>query len=110
LSLVGDARPFVCVMPMSRLHYRTVFDVDVRGRSAVEAWMDGFPPVSIKIIDYDELRRYAWKEKQGTGYWGIPAPPADKVGREIITPPSTAPPTPASAPSPSVTSEIPARK
>ena len=72
---------------MSRLQYRTVFDVDVRGRSAVEAWQDGFIEESgdVKYIDYGELGRFAWKEAEGRGYWKIPAPPAGAQGREVIS-------------------------
>ena len=86
LCLIGNAQPFIYEIPMSRLQYRTVFDVDVRGRSAVEAWQDGFIEESgdVKYIDYGELGRFAWKEAAGRGYWKIPAPPMGALGREVI--------------------------
>jgi hypothetical protein len=70
LCLIGDAKAFMYAMPMSRLHYRTVFDVDVRGRSAEEAWLEGCPrkPGDYIFIDYEELRRFA------KTYVGIPMP------------------------------------
>jgi hypothetical protein len=76
LGLVGDANAFVYEMPMSRLHYRTVFDLDVRGRDPITAWQDGYPP-GVRSINYDELRRFA------RTYYGIPAPPENETGRVI---------------------------
>jgi len=39
LVLVGDARAFAYDRPMSRLRYRTVFDVNQReGQSIIDAW------------------------------------------------------------------------
>jgi hypothetical protein len=85
LCLIGSARAFVYEMPMSRLHYRTVFDVDVHGRDVVEAWADGCPhkAADVNYTDYDELQRLSWKEREGRGYWKIPAPPAGTRGREV---------------------------
>jgi hypothetical protein len=79
LFLVGDAKAFLYLMPMSRLHYRTVFDVDVRGRLVEEAWLDGWPRKSGDFIrtDYDELRRFAHS------YLGIPEPANQSVSTKL---------------------------
>ncbi len=42
LALVGDAKAFLYSRPMSRLRYRTVFDVNGNdGRSPLDAWLGG---------------------------------------------------------------------
>jgi len=64
---------------MSRLHYRTVFDVDVaEGQSIVDAWRAGsesLPAPVAEVIDPQELNRFA------RTYFGIPAPPPDIAAR-----------------------------
>ena len=83
--LVGDARAFWYPFPMTRLRYRTVFDVDVRnGQDLVRAW-DGTKPLSGDTwlqVDSAELRRFH------KTYWGIPAPPdwIDGQGKAGATP------------------------
>jgi hypothetical protein len=81
LCLIGDARAFVYEIPMSRLHYRTVFDLDASQHpgDVIAAWMQGFPirhPGATLYIDYDELRRFART-------YGTPPPPDDAAGREV---------------------------
>ena len=67
IVLIGDARAFLYPIPTSRLHYRTVFDVDVKpGQSILEAWADGFAADAVRIIDDNELARFA------RTYYGIP--------------------------------------
>jgi|GEM_PF-654280 len=105
IVLVGDAAVFWYQVPMSRLHYRTVFDVDtgVNG-SAIEAWSAGLPPGQqvYLVIAHDELDRLSRS-------YGTP-PMADRGAKGIpftIQPASTSPaaprllspPAPASAPS-----------
>jgi hypothetical protein len=80
LCLVGDAQAFYYEMPMSRLHYRTVFDVDARGRDVVDAWFDGClrDQDDAMLIDYAELERFA------RTYRNIPAPVSAGNGRTIV--------------------------
>jgi hypothetical protein len=80
LSLVGESRAFMFEMPMSRLHYRTIFDVDARGRDPVDAWFDGFPRKEgdTVLIDYEELRRFA------RTYHAIPLTKGEGRGRVIV--------------------------
>lgn len=77
--LVGDARAFWYGLPMSRLHYRTVFDVDVaEGQTIIDAWRAGtesLPAPVAEVIDPQELNRFA------RTYFGIPAPPPDIAAR-----------------------------
>jgi hypothetical protein len=86
ICLVGDANPFIYEVPMSRLQYRTLFDLDVRGRGVVQAWQDGYieEPGDVRYVDDEELRRMAWKDRTGTGYWALPAPPPGAQGRQVI--------------------------
>jgi hypothetical protein len=57
--LVGDARAFVYTIPMSRLYYRTVFDVDAKpGESVIDAWAAGAPSSATLLVDPNELRRF----------------------------------------------------
>ena len=39
IFLIGDARAFLYPVPMSRLRYRTVFDVKSDAPDIVQAWM-----------------------------------------------------------------------
>jgi hypothetical protein len=67
VALAGDARAFWWPIPMSRLTYRTVFDVDVReGEPLVDAWVRGAPENAIVVVDPGELRRFA-KTYRGLG-------------------------------------------
>lgn len=60
LALVGDAKALWWPTAPGRLHYRTVFDVDVHeGESLVDAWLRGAPSGAIVIVDPSELRRFA---------------------------------------------------
>jgi hypothetical protein len=97
ICLVGDARAFLYDVPMSRLHYRTVFDVDVGGRDVVDAWSVGCPrrEGDVVIVNYDELRRFA------RTYDGIPDPRGDGKGTVVVRigDPSQAPGTPGIMPS-----------
>ena len=62
LFLAGDSRAFHYQIPMSRLRYRTVFDVNVSNASGmIEAWTEGAEntrPAWI-LVDPDELRRFS---------------------------------------------------
>jgi hypothetical protein len=72
LALIGDAGAFRYPAPMSRLHYRTVFDVNVRDDDLVDAWMAGIPPDQRHNwwmwIAPSELQRFAQT------YYRIPPP------------------------------------
>ena len=80
LCLIGEAKAFAYEMPMSRLHYRTVFDVDLHGRDPVDAWFDGWlrKDGTTILIDYPELHRFA------RTYKGITPPGSDATGRVIV--------------------------
>jgi hypothetical protein len=78
LLLVGDAAAFYYPTPMSRLRYRTVFDVDAEpGQDAVEAWTRGWPADEPMLIMPSELVRFS------NTYWGIPAPSAEIAARPM---------------------------
>ena len=80
LCLIGEAKAFAYEMPMSRLHYRTVFDVDLHGRDPVDAWFEGCSRnagTSI-LIDYAELHRFA------RTYFGITPPGSEEIGRVMV--------------------------
>ena len=98
LALVADARAFLYQLPMSRLHYRTVFNVNsTPNTSPIQDWLNPPPPPTWTIlIDLPELKRL-------TTYYGIhyPAPaqlaPYSTTARAKILPlsapaPSTSPP------------------
>jgi hypothetical protein len=75
-DLVGDVAPYFYQLPMSRLSYRTVFDVDTSdaSRSVVEDWLGGSDapqPGRVIVIDPGELERLS------RTYYGIP-PLADE--------------------------------
>jgi hypothetical protein len=75
LVLVGEARAFWYPRPMSRLRYRTVFDVDTSGGSdVVQAWRGESGPGDWLLVNPSELQRFA------NTYWGIPQPPAELKG------------------------------
>jgi hypothetical protein len=55
--LIGDARAFDYDIPMSRLRYRTVFDIPSTG-AALDAWAGGaVDRDSLLVIDPNEIRR-----------------------------------------------------
>jgi len=66
--LVGDAQAFRYPVPMSRLRYRTVFDLDAGpDQPVIDAWIgQEAPREAIIIVDPASLRRFA------RTYWGIP--------------------------------------
>jgi hypothetical protein len=68
LVLVGDAAAFRYPIPMTRLRYRTVFDVDVKpGQSLIDAWIGPDRPAdAVILVTPSELRRFA------DTYWMIP--------------------------------------
>jgi hypothetical protein len=70
LNLVGDAGAFWYQIPMSRLHYKTVFDVDTTDpkKSIEQDWLEGMPKDAVVSRDKDELTRFS------KTYYGIPAP------------------------------------
>jgi hypothetical protein len=77
--LIGDAQAFLYQIPMKQLHYRTVFDVNVKeGQSIVDAWRGDAPsaPGTIDVINPSELLRFS------KTYWKIPAPPADVMAHD----------------------------
>ena len=80
LTLAGDAQAFLYEMPMSRLHYRTVFDVDGQGRDSVDAWLDAVRPAEgdTLLIDYGYIRN------AGVKYHGIRDPGGIGQGRVIV--------------------------
>jgi hypothetical protein len=75
IALVGDAAAFNYQLPISRLKYRTVFDVDASARSIVDAWLGGSTAAeTVIVIDPQELARFA------ETYRGIPRLPEDVPG------------------------------
>jgi hypothetical protein len=70
LNLVGDARAFLYPIPMTLLHYKTVFDVDANDdfTTAEEAWLFGMPVNANRSTDLDELKRLS------STYYHIPPP------------------------------------
>jgi hypothetical protein len=81
LDLVGDASPFLYQLPMTRLNYKTVFDVDTtdKWKSIIEDWLAGMPPKAQVFIDPTELRRLA------DAYYDIPPLPAPATSRSSAT-------------------------
>ena len=72
IDLVGDAQAFLYTVPMSRLRYRTVFDVYVPpGVSVVEGWLPPAPDGDkrVRLVDSAELQRFS------RTYRHIPPPP-----------------------------------
>jgi len=61
LDLIGDAGAFWYQIPMSRLHYKTVFDVDTsdRGQSIDQDWLAGMPKDAVVWKDDEEMKRFA---------------------------------------------------
>ena len=75
LALVGDAKAFCYQRPMSRLRYRTVFDV-AGGDDAVTAWLgQRLERTTRVLVDPGELERFA------RTYRNLPPVPADVLRR-----------------------------
>jgi hypothetical protein len=87
VALIGNAAAFEYQLPMSRLVYRTVFDLDVSGDDLVGAYLRAVPAADRGrfrlVVDPSELQRLS------ATYYGIPAPPAEWIarGRTFILPP-----------------------
>jgi hypothetical protein len=83
IDLVGDAKGFLYQVPMARLRYRTVFDVDCPpGSDIIDTWLGGRPrPGAIRIIWLSELRRFSRT-------YGTPRPPEriDASANTIVLP------------------------
>ncbi len=84
--LIGDAKAFFYTIPMSQLHYRTVFDVRTNEGDLIEDWNGGPIPHGARVIvDPGELKRFH------DTYWKIPAmsdrilqeAPNDQNGRRV---------------------------
>jgi hypothetical protein len=78
LDLVGDVSPFLYQVPMSRLRYRTVFDVDSSdgSQSIVQDWLAGSDaPIANRLIVIDpaELKRLS------RTYYGLPGLSAQEL-------------------------------
>jgi hypothetical protein len=89
IALVGDAKAFLYQVNTEKIHYRTVFDVDVKpGQTIFEAWLgeqSGSPWI---VVDPVELERFS------RTYYGIPPLPDDFPGprdRTFIPPRPAAP-------------------
>jgi hypothetical protein len=80
VCLIGDATPFRYPLPSARLHYRTVFDVDPRGRPIEDAWADGCPrhPGDLLLLDFNELARFSQT------YFAIPPSTTGGQGRVVM--------------------------
>ncbi|CAN5375740.1 hypothetical protein BH10PLA1_BH10PLA1_13300 [soil metagenome] len=109
IVLIGDAAAFWYQTPMSRLHYRTVFDVDAGANgSAIEAWTAGLPAGEqvLLSISWDEVNRlnrsYGTPLVQPIPQSGPGAIPFTIPQASTSPPalPSISRPVPASAPSP----------
>ena len=61
VDLVGNAQAFLYQLPMTRLNYKTVFDVDTSdpSKTIVEDWLQGMPTTRFVLIDSEELDRFA---------------------------------------------------
>ncbi|MDP9175121.1 MAG: hypothetical protein M3O30_14835 [Planctomycetota bacterium] len=68
IDLVGDAAALRYQIPMSRLHYKTVFDVDTTdlSKNILADWLAGMPQTNFVLTDTNELNRFAQT------YYGIP--------------------------------------
>jgi hypothetical protein len=69
VGLVGDAGAFLYQIPMSRLHYRTVFDVPGNVDDPIEAWVGKVDANWLLVINPSEV------ERLHRTYWKIPALP-----------------------------------
>jgi hypothetical protein len=81
IILVGDAKAFLYQVPMSRLRYRTVFDVDTsNNRNVIDSWAGSKSERegAWLVIDPGELKRF---EKT---YQPMTALPGSVLGREQV--------------------------
>jgi hypothetical protein len=84
IYMVGDVQAFLHQIPMSRLRYRTMFDLDtsgvnpVLGRDVLSAWvgapLESLPPGTPVYIDSQELLRLSQT------YYNVPKLPDDVPG------------------------------
>jgi hypothetical protein len=67
VDLIGDAWAFWYQIPMSQLHYKTVFDVDTSDPNTTidEDWLRGMPKDAVVWRDSEEIKRFA------ATYYGI---------------------------------------
>ena len=77
LLLVGDAKAFLYPIPMTKLRYRTVFDVR-EGGDLMSAWIGpaGRKPGEWMFVDPGELKRFS------TSYHGLPPLPPTVASRD----------------------------
>jgi hypothetical protein len=84
--LIGDAKAFFYTIPMSQLHYRTVFDVHGGDGDLIWNWNDGpIPRTARVIVDPPELKRFHdtyWKIPE-TPAWVLKGAPKDQAGRAM---------------------------
>jgi hypothetical protein len=73
LNLVGDGCAFWYQLPMSRLHYKTVFDVDTSdpGKSAEQAWLAGMP-VGPNVVIWRDMPELDRLERTYYGFSNLP--------------------------------------
>lgn len=85
IALVGQSQAFWYQLPMSRLSYRTVFDVGASGSAvAINAWLGPEGRGDRWLLVYpSEMERFA------KTYAHIPAPPAELIGQPepVVIPP-----------------------
>jgi hypothetical protein len=87
IALVGDAKAFLYTTPPSRLHYRTIFDVEKKAdQPIIDAWLgqeaSRLPRECFIIVDHDELDRL-----YSTYILGLPwQPPPRRTPLTIIPP------------------------
>jgi hypothetical protein len=80
VGLVGDAGAFLYQIPMTRLHYRTVFDVPANGSDPIDAWVGPQAkgdPNWLLVVNPTEI------ERLHRTYIGIPALPDDWAARGV---------------------------
>ena len=74
IGLVGDAQAFLYPVPLSRMHYRAVFNLHTGTDDPVRAWVGDEPignPHWLLVINPAEINRLH------ATYYGVPALPAD---------------------------------
>jgi hypothetical protein len=85
IALVGQAQAFWYQIPMTRLSYRTVFDIDAsHATDPISPWLDPNPRSDQWLLVYpSELERFS------KTYAHIPPPPAEMLGQPepIVRPP-----------------------
>jgi hypothetical protein len=79
IGLVGDAQAFLYQIPLSRMHYRAVFNLHTGTDDPVQAWLGPEPignPNWLLMINPNEIDRLH------ATYFGVPALPPDWASRE----------------------------